>query len=44
MEKEIQNTDLDKATTEKTIPPKILKASCNSSAKTLQNFFNECLI
>ena len=44
MEKEIQNIDLKKATTKKTIPPKILKVSCNISAKTLHILFNECLI
>ena len=44
MEKEIQNIDLKKATTKNTIPPKLLKVSCNTSAETLQNFFNECLI
>ena len=44
MEKEIQNIDLKKATTKNTIPPKILKISCNTSVETLHNFFNECLI
>ena len=44
MEKEIQNIDLKKATTKNTIPPKILKVSCNTSAETLHNLFNECLI
>ena len=34
MEKEIQNIDLKKATTKNTIPPKILKVSCNTSAET----------
>ena len=43
-EKEIQNIDLKKVTTKNTIPPKILKVSCNTSAKTLRNLFNECLI
>ena len=32
------------ATTKNTIPPKILKISCNTSAETLQNILNECLI
>ena len=44
MEKEIQNIDLKKATTKNTIPPKISKIRCNTSAETLQNLFNECLI
>ena len=44
MEKEIQNFDLKKATSKNTIPPKILKVSCNTSAETLHNLFNECLI
>ena len=44
IEKEIQITDLKKATTKNTIPPKILKVSCKTSAETLQNLFNECLI
>ena len=44
MEKEIQNIDLKKATTKDTIPPKILKVSCNTSAENLTNLFNECLI
>ena len=44
MEKEIQNIDLKKATTKNTIPPEILKMSCNTSPETLQNLFNECLI
>ena len=44
IEKEIQNIDLKKATTKNTIPPKTLKVSCNSSAETLQNLFNGCLI
>ena len=35
MEKEIQNIDLKKATTKNTIPPKLLKVSCNTSAETL---------
>ena len=34
MEKEIQNIDLKKASTKNTIPPKILKVSCNTSAET----------
>ena len=42
--KEIQNIDLEKATTKNTIPPRILKVSCNTSAETLHNLFNECLI
>ena len=33
MEKEIQDTDLKKATTRNTIPPKISKISCNTSAE-----------
>ena len=44
MEKEIQNIDFKKATTKNTIPPKILKINCNTSAETLHNIFNECLI
>ena len=44
MEKEIQNIDLKKATTKNIIRPKILKVSCNTSAETLHNLFNECLI
>ena len=44
MKKEIQNIDLKKATTKNTIPPEILKISCNTSAETLHNLFNECLI
>ena len=44
IEKEIQNTDLKKATTKNTISPKILKVICNAFAETLQNLFNECLI
>ena len=44
MEKEILNNDLKKATTKNTILPKILKISCNTSAETLHNLFNECLI
>ena len=46
MEKEIQNIDLKKATTENTIPPKILKVSCDTSAEFSmnRNLFNECLI
>ena len=44
MEKEIQNIDLEKATTKNTIPPKLLKISCDTSAATLRNLFNECLI
>ena len=44
MEKEIQNIDLKKATTKNTIPPKILKISCNTSVETLHNLINECLI
>ena len=43
MEKEIQNIFLTKATTRNTIPPKILKVSCNTSAETLHNLFYECL-
>ena len=39
MEKEIQNIDLNKATTKNPIPPKLLEMSCN----TLHNLFNECL-
>ena len=35
---------LKKATTKNTIPPKILKVSCDTTAETLQNLFNECLI
>ena len=42
MEKEFQNIDLKEATTKNTIPPKILKVSCNASAETLQNLFNKC--
>ena len=37
MEKEIQNIDLKKATAKNTIPPKILKVSCNTSVQTLTN-------
>ena len=44
MEKEIQNIDLKKATTKNTIPPKILKISCNTYAETLRNLFIECQI
>ena len=44
MEKEFQNIDLKEATTKNTIPPKILKVSCNASVETLQNLFNKCLI
>ena len=44
MEKEIQNIDLKKANTKNTNPPKILKVSCNTSAETEHNLFNECLI
>ena len=44
MEKEIQNVDLKKQTTKNTIPTRILKVSCNTSAESLQNLFNECLI
>ena len=44
MEVEIQNIDLKKATTKNTITPKISKVSCNTSADTLQNLFNACLI
>ena len=39
MEKEIQNIDLNKATTKNPIPPKLLEMSCN----TLHNLFNDCL-
>ena len=42
-EKEIRNIDTKKATNKNTIPPKILKVSCNTSAETLHNLFNECL-
>ena len=35
MEKEIQNIDLKKTATKNNIPPKILKARCN----TLQNLY-----
>ena len=38
-----ENIDLRKATTKNTIPPKILKISCNTSVETLYNLFNECL-
>ena len=41
---DMQNIDLKKAVTKNTIPPKILKVSCNTSAKNLQNLFNEYLI
>ena len=44
MEKEIQNIDLQKATSKNFIPPKKLKISCNTSAKALHNIFNKCLI
>ena len=44
MEKEIQNIDLKKVTTKNTVPSKILKVSCNISAETLHNLFNECRI
>ena len=44
MEKEIQDIDFKKATTKNIIPSKTLKISCNTSAETLQNLFNECLI
>ena len=44
MEKDIQNIDLNKATTKNTIPPKILKVSSNTFAESLRNLFNECLI
>ena len=44
MEKEIQNIDLKKSTTKNTIPPKILKISCNTFVETSHNLFNECLI
>ena len=44
MEKEIQNTDLKKATNKNTIAPKIFKISCNTSAETLLNLYNEYLI
>ena len=44
MEEEIQNIDLKKATTKNTTPPKISKMSCNTSAETLHNLFNEYLI
>ena len=44
MEKEIQNIDLEKATTKNTTPPNILKVSCNIFTETLQNPFNDCLI
>ena len=44
MEKEIQKTDLEKATNKNTIAPKIFKISCNTSAETLLNLFNEYLI
>ena len=44
MEKEIQNIDLKKATTKNTIPPKMLKVSCNTFVETLHNLFYECLI
>ena len=44
MEKEIQNIDLQKATSKNFIPPKILKISCNTSAEALHNIFNKCLI
>ena len=37
MKKEIQNIDLKKATAKNTIPPKILKVSCNTSVQTLTN-------
>ena len=43
-EKEIQNNDFKKATTKNTIPPKILKLSCDISVETFQNLFSECLI
>ena len=44
MEKEIENIDLKNATTKNTVLPKILKIGCNTSAETLHNLFNECLI
>ena len=44
MEKEIQNSDLKKATNKNTIAPKIFKISCNTSAETLLNLYNEYLI
>ena len=44
MEKEIQNIDLKKATTKNTIPPKILKIICNTSAETFHNLFSQFLI
>ena len=44
MKKEIQNIDLKKAATKNTIPPKILKVSCDTSGETLHNLLNECLI
>ena len=43
MEKEIQIIDLKRATTKNTIPPKVLKVSCSTSAETLQFLLNECL-
>ena len=43
MEKEIQIIDLKRTTTKNTIPPKVLKVSCNTSAETLQFLLNECL-
>ena len=44
MEKEIQNIYLKKATTKNTIPPKTLRVSWHTSAETLLNLFNKCLI
>ena len=43
MEKKIQNINLKKATIKKTILPKMLKVSCNTSTETFQSLFNECL-
>ena len=44
MQKEIQNIDLKKAATKNSIPPTMLKVGYNTSAETLRNLFNECLI
>ena len=44
VEKEIQNIDFKRATTNNSIPPKKLKVNCNTFAEILQNPLNECLI
>ena len=43
IEKEIKNLNVKKATTHKTISPKVLKTSAMVTAETLQQLFNQAL-